>query len=611
MEFFEFKQAVEKIDSPSEKVEYVLEKIFEAQKPPIQDGINLFIGDLASNEANRESTSNFVTNVSHIFGEEIKVYPYKFTSYMTYKSEIVVYCDTKIAKGVGTGKVLFSVTVGRLSMLCVDTIRSFASYGLKDDASRNDMMAAILLDKKRTFAKYYDYIDKELKRALEIPNLQEKSEKLRTEITELQQKKDFLRQIGLIADYGAVQPRDEQASVFSGTFIDLISHTKAHMKASAKHLVYKDAEHIVERFLMAMFTNQLIILSGEPGSGKTSLPAAVAKAIGAECRIISVQPNWADNQDLLGYYNPIDRRYISTPFLEALMAARKTPEKIFFICLDEMNLAHIEYYFSGILSAMETEEKELRLYVGPNVQQLTALICAKYYPEFSEIDESQRDSWISNHCNSPEFADIIKQWNEAINYPPVIDIPDNVVFVGTLNMDETTKGISPKVLDRSYMIEISNNFDLNTQIDSFDTVEELKITPAEFKKIRSTSNRAEITEKKAEDPVELAKSIKNILDVWNKQAEHHKDVDGLREIHFSHRFLRQLAAMLEPKELSGLPADILAGKILPLMQCDSMPDKNRKEVKAEILKLCGSDSYIVDKFDRMARSDGQVNFWWR
>ena len=45
MEFFEFKQAVEKIDTPSEKVEYVLEKIFEAQKPPIQDGINLFIGD--------------------------------------------------------------------------------------------------------------------------------------------------------------------------------------------------------------------------------------------------------------------------------------------------------------------------------------------------------------------------------------------------------------------------------------------------------------------------------------------------------------------------------------------------------------------------------------
>ena len=196
-------------------------------------------------------------------------------------------------------------------------------------------------------------------------------------------------------------------------------------------------------------------------------------------------------------------------------------------------------------------------------------------------------------------------------HPPVIDIPDNVVFVGTLNMDETTKGISPKVLDRSYMIEISNNFDLNTQIDSFDTVEELKITPVEFKKIRSTSNRAEITEKKAEDPVELAKSIKNILDVWNKQAEHHKDVDGLREIHFSHRFLRQLAAMIEPKELSDLLADILAGKILPLMQCDNMPDKNRKEVKAEILKLCGSDSYIVDKFDRMARNDGQVNFWWR
>ncbi len=174
-------------------------------------------------------------------------------------------------------------------------------------------------------------------------------------------------------------------------------------------LKYTENARVVERFLGCLFTNQIMILSGPPGTGKTSLPFSVAGAIGAECVLIPVQPNWTDNQDLMGYYNPMDGgSYVTTPFLEALLKAQKNKKKMYFVVLDEMNLAHIEYYFSTFLSVMESAEKKLKLYSGTQVSDV----------------------------------------------PGEVVIPDNLQIIGTLNMDETTKGVSPKVIDRSYILEI-------------------------------------------------------------------------------------------------------------------------------------------------------------
>ena len=447
-----------------------------------------------------------------------------------------------------------------------------------------------------------------------LPGLRSEKEKLEkrkddliSEIDKYKEEGDMLRSLGLFCDNSSLQTDDVKTEPFSGSFSQLISHAELYMKASPKHLVYNHEERIVERFFNTMFTNQLIILSGEPGSGKTSLPVAVAKAIGAECHLISVQPNWTDNQDLLGFYNPIEKRYISTPFLEALLAARNNPERIHFICLDEMNLAHIEYYFSGILSAMETEEKELSLYVGKTDTELAAIICNKYYPEFLQVDKSKREEWIAEQRKNIEVSDLVKQWKMAKEYPPSICIPGNVVFVGTLNMDETTKGISPKVLDRSYIIEISN-YDADIQGDDLqsDDVLSKAITPEAFLELR----RATGSDNHNDLQKDITSQIKEILKVWNNQKTD-KEVDGLREINLSKRFLReQLPAMMESDSSMSL-VDILAGKILPLMQCDRMPEENRKKVEEIIKKECKKDKYAINKYNRMADDNDGISFWWR
>lgn len=186
---------------------------------------------------------------------------------------------------------------------------------------------------------------------------------------------------------------------------------------------YKNSRETVSSFVSAIGSGQIILLTGAPGSGKTSFPEQVGKAVGAEVRRIVVQPNWTDSQDLLGYYNANDRSFVHTPFSDALTEAAEALKEAgrtgadapeYFIVLDEMNLAHVEYYFSLILSAMEVDGR----------------LCLVSRTELEELD--------------PEEAECLKD----------LRIPENVQFIGTLNTDELSKNVSPKVLDRSIVIEL-------------------------------------------------------------------------------------------------------------------------------------------------------------
>ena len=104
----------------------------------------------------------------------------------------------------------------------------------------------------------------------------------------------------------------------------------------------------------------MIVLSGSSGSGKTSLCREYARVTGSICHVIPVKPNWTSAEDLLGFYSPIEKRYLKTPFLNALLEASKDPSHLHIICLDEMNLARPEYYFADFLSVLETRSSNPR-----------------------------------------------------------------------------------------------------------------------------------------------------------------------------------------------------------------------------------------------------------
>lgn len=209
---------------------------------------------------------------------------------------------------------------------------------------------------------------------------------------------------------------------------------------NSEQKLYYD-KNIIEMFLRALQTNTLVILSGPSGTGKSSLINAFAHALQeSKASIIPVQSSWTDKQDLLGYFNTVEKRYVPTPFLEAVLAARES-EGLHLICLDEMNLSHIEYYFAELLSA---REQDGRVDLYPHRYRKEAIDIIE---EFNTLESPSRD-------DKERYRNAI----ELMNYPAQLDIPKNVRFVGTINMDHTVKPLSPKVIDRSFIVELSYQY---------------------------------------------------------------------------------------------------------------------------------------------------------
>ena len=246
-----------------------------------------------------------------------------------------------------------------------------------------------------------------------------------------------------------------------------------------QNIVYP--RYILEDFFALIQTNDLIILAGESGSGKSNLVKSFANAIGGVSKIIPVKPNWTSSEDLLGYYNPLEKKYLATPFLEALIEANRNPDTPYFICLDEMNLARVEYYFADFLSLLEDrsdKQPEIPLYSDDesshilsefkNVLSLITSSKEKYKKDDivdfvkilqdEEINQelkrvfgfSDKDSLIKYH------SDLRRMLSGILNTPSSVIFPKNVRIIGTINIDETTHYLSPKILDRAHIMKFDS-----------------------------------------------------------------------------------------------------------------------------------------------------------
>jgi len=195
-------------------------------------------------------------------------------------------------------------------------------------------------------------------------------------------------------------------------------------------------------FFASLRAKPFVILAGNSGTGKSRLARLFAEAIGANAdngrfQMIPVRPDWNDGSDLLGYFD-LNGDYRPGQLIATLLRANANLDKPFFVCLDEMNLARVEHYFSDFLSIIESRRRE-------NGAVVTDAVLRE-----EQIRQMKQDSL-------PD--DVATILNTLQRNPHRIGLPPNLFVVGTVNMDETTQPFSRKVLDRANTLEF-NEIDL-------------------------------------------------------------------------------------------------------------------------------------------------------
>lgn len=190
--------------------------------------------------------------------------------------------------------------------------------------------------------------------------------------------------------------------------------------------------HAFHTSLKAAELSPLTVLAGVSGTGKSELPRLYSRFGGLGFLSLAVQPNWDSPQSLFGFFNSVDNRFNATTVLRAMVQAQHEPghetyqhglsDRLLLVLLDEMNLAHVEQYFSDLLSRLEQRRGESR--------------------------------------------DVTLDIDLGAGMPPYpLRLGRNVLWVGTMNEDETTKALSDKVIDRSNLLYFPRPRELHSRTE--------------------------------------------------------------------------------------------------------------------------------------------------
>jgi len=217
-------------------------------------------------------------------------------------------------------------------------------------------------------------------------------------------------------------------------------------------------------YITAIKTKPFLLLAGISGTGKSRIVRELARACWDEgsdeykaqkpknFEMVQVKPNWHDSSELIGYVSRIgvDKdgnprpAFVAGDFLKFVAKAWENPEVPYFLCLDEMNLAPVEQYFAEYLSVVESRKcKENGIVTTDPILEKSPEDWYRVLTAELTGDEDVRSRFLNDG----------------------ICIPQNLIVVGTVNMDETTFSFSRKVLDRAMTIEM-NEVNLYGGLDS-------------------------------------------------------------------------------------------------------------------------------------------------
>lgn len=354
----------------------------------------------------------------------------------------------------------------------------------------------------------------------------------------------------------------------------IIDHVSSYIQSKGFYYEKKD----LINFFLSLKTKPFVILSGISGTGKTKIVQWFAESLGAteengQFTLIPVRPDWSDSSDLLGYVN-LQGEFQERPLIKVLENADANPNRPYFVVLDEMNLARVEYYFSDFLSVIESRKwKDGKIVTSP---VLPESITNKY-----------------------------------------ITIPSNVYIIGTVNMDETTHPLSKKVLDRANTIEFNT-----VNLEYFNFLMDMEEKEAEIVSNNSLATKYLHLKECFKENEDLVRNISTTLIEINKTLELVGAQIGYRirdEICFYMAYNKQGKLLSFDEALDYQ----IYQKILPRL---AGSDGRTEEVLKQLYVLCANEEYdsgnndasyakyprSANKLSHMLRRfeyDGFTSFW--
>lgn len=253
-----------------------------------------------------------------------------------------------------------------------------------------------------------------------------------------------------VVKYGRLEMSQDNVTIFPKEIYNMFDK-KNNDSTNPQYYKYID-------IITAIKTKPFLLLAGISGTGKSRIVRELARACWDEdsteykaqkpknFEMIQVKPNWHDSTELMGYVSRVSGSpiYVIGDFLRFITQAWENLDTPYFLCLDEMNLAPVEQYFAEFLSVIESRKsnEDGTITTDPILKKSTEDWYRVLTAELTGDNETLRNQFLEEG----------------------ITIPQNLIVVGTVNMDETTFSFSRKVLDRAMTIEM-NEVDLYAGLD--------------------------------------------------------------------------------------------------------------------------------------------------
>ena len=272
-------------------------------------------------------------------------------------------------------------------------------------------------------------------------------------------------------DYSSTGERNAD---FAARFDDIVPIRTKTLTPTAENTYLEDEEY---SYIAAIKTKPFLILGGFSGTGKSQKVKELAFAT-CPCDgvlnvsetspgnylLVSVKPNWHDATDITGFRSSVNKNYYVTDFMRFLVKAKQYEEQHvpFFVCLDEMNLAPVEEYFADFLSVIESRKRRADgKIVTDAIVPASVFNDTDYAADFNIFMklglELINPDWKADEVSA---LDAEEQAQAFIRQDIVeelkrdgLTIPNNVIIIGTVNMDDTTNSFSRKVIDRAMTFE--------------------------------------------------------------------------------------------------------------------------------------------------------------